>query len=87
MIKHGKPKGVGNEADKGKGCKHAKENEEVSKHENVSLGKPAASERTPDRRHRITITKAALSRSRRNPMRGIKRRKAICEVHFILPAF
>ena len=30
MIKHGKPKGVGNEADNGKGCKHAKENDKFN---------------------------------------------------------
>ena len=49
-VKQGKPKSVGNKADNGKGCKHAKENEEVGKHKNVSLGKTAVTKGNPIRR-------------------------------------
>jgi hypothetical protein len=72
MVRQGKPNGVGNKAGKDKGCKHAEENEEVGKHKNVSLGKTIIGEGNPERRKRITITKAALSRSSRNPMGSIK---------------
>jgi hypothetical protein len=36
-VKQGKAKGVGNKADNDKGCKHAKEDEEIGKHGSSSL--------------------------------------------------